>query len=114
MFCHPDTGKPYDPSKMRARFKKTCVKAGVRVVRFHDLRHTYGTHQAAGGAPLRAIQEWMGHRNSQTTEIYAEFLSDGHGREWAERAFGGGHQSGINLSTTETNSDQPKPLENAD
>lgn len=63
VFCHPQTGKPYDASKLRVRFKAALKEAGVREVRFQDLRHTFGTRMAAAGAPLRAIQEWMGHRN---------------------------------------------------
>ena len=42
-----------------------------RPIRFHDLRHTFGTRMAAAGAPLRTIQEWMGHRDYKTTEISA-------------------------------------------
>jgi hypothetical protein len=60
-------------------------------VRFHDLRHTFGTHMAAAGAPLRAIQEWMGHRDHSTTQIYADHAPDPtNGRRWAEAAFGTG------------------------
>ena len=40
---------------------------GCGRVRFHDLRHTFGTRMAAAGAPLRALQEWMGHRDYKTT-----------------------------------------------
>ena len=46
--------------------------AGIRAVRFHDLRHSFGTRMAAAGAPLRAIQEWMGHCDYATTLIYAD------------------------------------------
>jgi integrase len=52
--CHPDTGHPYDASKMRKRFKATLRRAGLQPIRFHDLRHTFGTQMAAAGAPLRA------------------------------------------------------------
>jgi integrase len=39
-------------------------------VRFHDLRHTFGTAMAAsGGVPLRTRQEWVGHRDAQTTQF---------------------------------------------
>jgi integrase len=31
---------------------------------------------AAAGAPLRAIQEWMGHRDYKTTLIYADYAPD--------------------------------------
>jgi hypothetical protein len=39
------------------------------------------------GAPLRAIQEWMGH-NDRTTLIYADYAPDlSQGAVWAARAF---------------------------
>jgi integrase len=51
-------------------------RAGVRELRFHDLRHTYGTLMAAAGTPLRTLQRWMGHRDCKTTEVYGEFAPD--------------------------------------
>jgi len=88
-FCHPDTGNPYDASKLRKRFKLAVAAAGVRSIRFHDLRHTFGTQMAAAGAPLRHIQEWMGHRDYKTTLIYADYAPDpSQGARWAEAAFG--------------------------
>ena len=54
-------------------------------------RHTFGTQMAAAGAPLRGIQEWMGHADAKTTEIYAHYAPDPtHGAVFAQRAFGGG------------------------
>ena len=41
----------------------------MRPVRFHDLRHTFGTAIAAR-VPLRMLQEWMGHGDLKTTMIY--------------------------------------------
>ena len=47
--------------------------AGLSDVRFHDLRHTFGTQAAAAGAPsVRAIQAWMGHADQRTTGIYVD------------------------------------------
>ena len=89
VFCHPHTGRPYDASKSRVRFKAALKRARVRDLRFHDLRHTYGTLMAAAGTPLRTLQGWMGHRDYKTTEIYADFAPDPtQGAIWAERAFG--------------------------
>jgi hypothetical protein len=43
---------------------------------------------AAAGAPLRAIQEWMGHADVRTTMIYADYAPDPNGAGlWAARAF---------------------------
>lgn len=89
VFAHPATGGPYDASRLRKRFKRAVAEADVRAVRFHDLRHTFGTHMAAAGAPLRAIQEWMGHQDHSTTQIYADHAPDPtNGRVWAQSAFG--------------------------
>jgi hypothetical protein len=75
--------------RKRKRFVDAVGRAGLRHVRFHDLRHTFGTQMAAAGAPLRAIQEWMGHRDYRTTSIYADHAPDpSNGRRWAEAAFG--------------------------
>ncbi len=89
VFCHPHSGRPYDASKSRVRFKEALERAGLRPLRFHDLRHTYGTRMAAAGTPLRTLQGWMGHRDYKTTEIYADFAPDPtQGALWARRAFG--------------------------
>ncbi len=89
VFAHPHSGRPYDPSKSRVRFKQALKQAGRRDLRFHDLRHTYGTRMAAAGTPLRTLQGWMGHRDYKTTEIYADFAPDpSQGALWAQLAFG--------------------------
>jgi integrase len=88
VFAHPLLGTVLDPSKLQKRFKMAAQRAGLRPVRFHDLRHTFGTRMAAAGAPLRAIQEWMGHTDSRTTSLYADYAPDPqNGAGWAARAF---------------------------
>ena len=44
--------------------------AGVRALRFHDLRHTFGTQAIASGAHVMDVKEWMGHRHLSTTMRY--------------------------------------------
>jgi integrase len=62
----------------------------VRVVRFHDLRHTFGTRLAASGeVSLRTLQEWMGHRDAKTTLIYADYQPGERESEIVTRAFRG-------------------------
>jgi integrase len=75
VFGHPHTGKPLDRSQVLKRFKRYCKAAGIGEQRFHDLRHTFGTHMAASGqVSLRQLQEWFGHARISTTEIYADFM----------------------------------------
>jgi integrase len=45
---------------------------------------------ATMGAPLSAIQEWLGHSDMRTTLIYADYALDpNQGALYVERAFGG-------------------------
>jgi integrase len=74
VFGHPQTGKPLDRSQVLKRFKRYCRAAGIsKPVRFPDLRHTFGTRIAAAGVPMRTVQEWMGHADFKTTQIYADY-----------------------------------------
>jgi integrase len=87
VFAHPETGKPIDRSKLLKRFKAALRRADVRAVRFHDLRHTFGTRMAAQGVPMRVLQELMGHRDFKTTLIYADYAPSEREAEWVEEAF---------------------------
>jgi integrase len=112
VFCHPHTGGPLDSSNVLARFKDALAAAGVRRLRFHDLRHTFGTQMAAAGVPMRTLQEWLGHRDIKTTMIYADYQASEQERELVERAFAGTN-SGTNLSESEHNSEQDAVTEDA-
>jgi integrase len=91
VFAHPQSGKPLDRSKVRKRFQRACDRAGVRIVRFHDLRYTFGTRIAASGeVSLRTLQEWMGHRDAKTTLIYADYQPGERESEIIGRAFHSG------------------------
>ncbi|MTD43648.1 tyrosine-type recombinase/integrase [Conexibacter sp. W3-3-2] len=78
VFAHPLLNAPLDGSKVTKKFQAACREAGVRVVRFHDLRHTFATRLAAKGVPLRNIQEWLGHADSKTTQIYSHYAPSAH------------------------------------
>jgi integrase len=110
VFCHPHSGQPLDRSRLLKRFKATLKGAGVRPVRFHDLRHTFGTRMAAQGVPMRALQEMMGHRDFKTTLIYADYAPSKMEAEWAEAAFASGPQVG---PQTERNSAQLSDTESS-
>ena len=47
--------------------------AGItRRLRFHDLRHSFGSFHASAGTPLQVIRDMMGHADIKTTERYAK------------------------------------------
>jgi integrase len=69
VFAHPATGSALDRHEVSRRFKAALKHAGVRKVRFHDLRHTSGARMAAAGVPMRTLKEWMGHAEIKTTLI---------------------------------------------
>lgn len=87
VFCHPDTGKPLDRSKLVRRFKQAIDRADVHQVTFHELRHTFGTRMAAAGTPMRTLQHWMGHADSKTTQIYAHYQPSDQEADAVDRAF---------------------------
>jgi site-specific recombinase XerD len=59
----------------------------VHPVKFHDLRHTFATRLAASGQPLRTIQEFLGHADSKTTQIYAHYAPSEHEVQMVNEAF---------------------------
>jgi integrase len=67
-----DLGNHVDSAALRRRYKAALASAGLRQLRFHDLRHTFGTRMIAK-ADIRRVQEWMGHADIQTTMRYLHY-----------------------------------------
>ncbi|HEV2498073.1 MAG TPA: site-specific integrase [Terriglobia bacterium] len=56
-------------------FKGCLVRAGVREIRFHDLRHTFGSQLIQSGASLVYVRDQMGHSSIRVTaDIYGHLL----------------------------------------
>ena len=65
--------------------KNYAQEAGISGVTPHTLRHSFATHLLRGSAPLRNVQELMGHANISTTQLYTQ-LTDEHLRDVYDRA----------------------------
>jgi integrase len=63
-------GRRLDPSALRRRFERARDAADLEPLRFHDLRHTYGSLLVAGGIDLPSVKAAMGHSHITTTERY--------------------------------------------
>lgn len=62
---------------IRKAFKAACGRAGLEDVTPHVLRHTAAVHLAESGVPMSEIAQYLGHRDSSTTErIYARYSPD--------------------------------------
>ncbi len=66
------TGGYLDASALARRYRAALLRAGLRRLRFHDLRHTFGTRTITA-ADIRMVQQWMGHADITTTMKYLHF-----------------------------------------
>jgi integrase len=57
-------------------WRRTCQKAGIVNLRFHDLRHTFATRLAEQGIDAFAIARLLGHSNVNMTARYAASTSE--------------------------------------
>ena len=71
-------GTPLDPSNLVGRsFKPLLGRAGLPIVRFHDLRHACATLLFSEGVPVKVVQEVLGHSSvSVTMDVYSHVLPD--------------------------------------
>jgi integrase len=66
MFTDAD-GEPTHPHAISQSFERIARRAGVRVIRLHDVRHTHATLLIAAGVPVKVVSERLGHAMSAFT-----------------------------------------------
>ncbi|GIW32660.1 MAG: site-specific integrase [Meiothermus sp.] len=62
-----DPSKPLDANAPNHALKRLTERLGINPLRVHDLRHSYGSHMLANGAPIELVAERMGHANPNIT-----------------------------------------------
>jgi len=80
-FTRPDdlvfpgaVGGHLDGSALRRRYIAARDAANLRPIRFHDLRHTFGS-LAIDKASVVQVQAWLGHADLETTSRYLHYKS---------------------------------------
>jgi len=65
--CVDEMGNRLKPNFITDNFKRVLSKNDMRVIRFHDLRHTAASLLLNAGVSMKEIQEWLGHSDFGTT-----------------------------------------------
>jgi integrase len=70
-----DSGEPIHPALFSYSFQRQVELAGVRRIRFHDLRHTHATHALQAGVHPKIVSERLGHSSiTITLDTYSHVL----------------------------------------
>ena len=68
-------GQAIHPHAISQTFERLARRAGVSMIRLHDLRHTHGTLLIAAGVPVKVVSERLGHATPTfTIETYQHVL----------------------------------------
>ena len=75
VFCTP-AGSMFTKGESKHPLWRACKRAGLRRIGWHVLRHTFASHLVMRKAPIKAVQELMGHFSVTMTERYAHLSPD--------------------------------------
>jgi integrase len=65
-------GTPVHPNNVGQHFRRQIVKAGLPLIRFHDLRHTHATLALQAGIHPKIVSERLGHASTSfTLDVYS-------------------------------------------
>ena len=72
-----EEGELIKPDRVCRRFNKLLQDNGMRIIRFHDLRHSCASILLANNVNMKQIQVYLGHSNYNTTaNIYSHLEKD--------------------------------------
>ena len=79
VFCRLD-GQPLTIWQLHERLWSACRRAGLREIRWHDLRHSFASQLVTAGVRIRRVQDWLGHSTIAMTMRYSH-LAPGSGSD---------------------------------
>jgi integrase len=71
-----NAGKAGHVVELARAWRVICKAAGITGLRIHDLRHSFASQLASGGASLPLIGALLGHSNPATTARYSHLFDD--------------------------------------
>jgi integrase len=77
-------GKIGKLTTIKTGFNNAVRRAGIKDLRFHDLRHTFASRLIMNGVDVRTVQQLLGHKDIRMTMRYSH-LSDGHLKDAVRR-----------------------------
>jgi integrase len=75
-FVFPGVGAAGHIVEIKKPWRHLCWAAAVSGLRLHDLRHSFASTLASGGASLPLIGALLGHSNPSTTHRYSHLFDD--------------------------------------
>jgi integrase len=75
VFCG-DGGRLLTKGECKRPLWRACRLAGLRLIGWHVLRHSFASHLVMRGVPLKAVQELMGHATIEMTMRYSHLSPD--------------------------------------
>jgi integrase len=101
-----ELGRLLKPEYLTKGFQNLLNKHELRLIRFHDLRHSCASLLLKNGVSMKAIQEWLGHSHFSTTANFYAHLDYDSKRESANAIGGILLIAGQDKATTITPSEQ--------
>jgi integrase len=68
--CRWDNGRQINPDYISRKFPTFLKESGLKVIRFHDLRHSAASNLLNAGFDLYQICDWLGHSDIRSTQRY--------------------------------------------